>query len=179
MGISRSWVVLSLLICACCTTGRLPRAVPDPIKWPLPEQPYQAAIRIWAEKHGQPSDKCVEQTRTTRYRILNDANLAYACGLAEAPAACMETFSYDAERAAVVNLGDNPRGLSYSVRVHELMHVLQWCAGLGEADGEFHTDGIWSLVPPDELPSESPWNWIVVLTVLKDPAPGSAQPAVR
>jgi hypothetical protein len=157
---SRFWVVLSLLLLAIstCAVEYLPGPISDSMKWPVPEEPYQAAARIWARKHGRPSDKCVEQARTTRYRILDEASLAHACRRKEAPSACMESFSYDLENGAIVNLADNPRGLSYSIRVHELLHVLMWCAGTGKSDGDLHKDGVWSLVPPDELPPESPWS---------------------
>jgi len=156
MDVSRAWCVFGLLLCGTCAS--LPAPILDSMKWPVAEEPYQAAARLWAMKHGQPNDRCVEQARTTRYRILDDPRLAYACRRVEAPSACMESVTYDPEMGAIVNLGNNPRGLSYSIRVHELLHVLMWCAGFGPEDGNLHRDGVWSLVPPDELPPESPWS---------------------
>lgn len=175
MGGSRSLLVASLLFITTCTHSHLPDPIRDPMKWPVPEEPYQAAARLWASKHGKPDHHCVEQIKNATYRVLDEVSLAYACRRKDVGevSACMEVYSYDRDEPAIIDLADTSRGTSYSIRVHELLHVLMWCHGFGPEDRNLHKDGVWSLVPPDELPKESPWYRTPVPKILKDPKPGS------
>jgi hypothetical protein len=94
----------------------------------------------------------------------------------------MEHYDWEHGGRVVINREAN-NGLAYSVRVHETLHVLIWCAGQGATEANQHLDLVWRHVPQDELPEDSPWHYSLLPAPLKsiqppktNPPPGSVLP---
>lgn len=119
-----------------------------------PETPEQAALRIWDRVHGKVNPQCVDHVHNAKISTLPEKELQKACNR-EKVAACM--VHYDPEDGAQILLNDDAEGQSYDVLVHEFLHVLLWCHGLGKAEANRHEDAVWRYVPLCNLPPESPW----------------------
>jgi len=146
------------LLCSCAT---LPRPVAPPMSpHPLyghgtveswagsPETPLQAALRLWAFVHGPAPLTCVETATNLPVRAVSKEGLE-ACCSSDKVLACTQLDLSE------ICLLDTLEGQSYSIRIHEYLHVLVICTGRKE--GNTHSDQVWRMVPASELPKISPW----------------------
>lgn len=137
-----------IMIGSCHTT---PRPV---VVYGYAESPPQAALRIWAYEHDVASPRCAEQVHSILWETGSLEELEARCGRKNI-AGCME--SYDPKQGAVVLLREDIEGQTYDVRVHESLHVLLWCAGIGRYEENHHQDLVWRHVPMESLATSSPW----------------------
>lgn len=156
----RSALVVALLFLACSSPPPPSLTIPHggTAVWEgSPETPAQAALRIWIRVHGKVATQCADAANNIRFRVLSENDVKEACRNPAARAACMDHYDVETGGTVVLNR-DASNGLSYSVRVHEILHVLLWCAGIGSNEGNLHQDLVWAYVPQNELPPESPWH---------------------
>lgn len=121
----------------------------------VPETPENAALRLWSYEHGVAQSHCVEAVHNTDLTTVTKEELQKRCNR-EHVAACMIPFDPASDTPRIF-LGDDPQGQSYIILVHEYLHVLLWCHGLGQAEANTHSDNVWRHVPLSNLPEESPW----------------------
>jgi hypothetical protein len=156
VGMRSGFFALSVLMWG-CSAPPLPASEAATLKNFGPSYPQlvsEVAIGIWETEHYTVRARCRKFANSIEFSSYSEKTLIEICG--RPVAACMA--QYDDETGGKVALNNNAVGQSYSIRVHETLHVIVCCEGFCAKDGNAHNDRVWSHVPTDELPRVSRWK---------------------